>query len=323
MIRKKVILDVDPGVDDALAILLALQAAELDVRGITVANGNVPLSIGLQNALKIVELACSNIDVYAGAEEPLRRQCVYATDFHGDSGLGNAELPSPNAGSAGDAVEFLIEHLFENVDTTVIAVAPLTNLALAESRRPGVLQHAGEVVVMGGALLESGNVTPCAEFNFYVDPEAAQVVLESGAKVTVIPLDATHQVALSGSVLHQYLNDCPTSISAFCEAAMLPGMQHMHELFGTDLFYLHDPLAVAYAIDNSFCEVQDYWVEVETKGELSRGQMISDRRSFLDPTRKKGSKVSCAVEVFTEQVLQFFVERVLHTRFPIKETGSG
>lgn len=312
LVPKKVVLDVDPGVDDALAILLAMRSPELDVRGLTVVNGNLPLIVGVQNALKIVEYGGRpNLGVYAGAAKPLCREPFYATEFHGSGGLGDLELPTPTVQPAGDAVDFLIQQLRKEPMTTLVAVAPLTNLALAERREPGILRRAADIVVMGGAIVEAGNVTPCAEFNFYVDPEAAQTVIESGATVTIIPLDATHQVELAAEDLRRLMIDCPTVDAQLCAAATRPGMRRMLQLYGREAIHLHDPLAVAYAIDSSLCQLDKAWIAVETEGTRTRGQLICDRRVYADDDHRVGSRAVCARSASGDRVIDLFTERVL------------
>ena len=306
-----VILDVDPGVDDALAILLALRSPELEVKALTVVNGNVPLVTGTGNALKVLELAgrCE-VPVYAGADHPLRREPVYATDFHGSSGLGDAQLPAPAGSSAGDAVDFLVRQLTASADLTIVAVGPLTNLALAETQAPGLLKRARNIVVMGGALQAPGNVTPLSEFNFFVDPEAARAVVTAGADLILVPLDATHQVELTRSEVQRQLGECATAVAEFCAAALRPGMELGRTHFGRDAIHLHDPLAVAVAIDETLSTTEQFWVDVETKGELTAGQLVSDRRAFSRQQHREGSRVRCAVGADHARVLELFLQRV-------------
>ena len=317
-----VILDVDPGIDDAMAILLALASPELEVRGITVASGNVPLSIGVDNALRIAELAGrGDVPVYAGATGPLKRRALHSTHFHGPGGLGEAELPPPSGEASGDAVDYLVHQLREEPGATVIAVAPLTNLALAEAREPGLLKRAGRIVVMGGALAEPGNVTAGAEFNFYVDPEAAQSVIRSGADLTLVPLDATRQVELSRASLQRRLRSGPTPAAAFCEAAARTGMKRTGKTRGREVIHLHDLLAVAFAIDSSVCETSVHRIDVETSAE-GRGRVACGLGSGA------GFPVACAVSAAGQRVLQLFYRRVLQASEPVAlvlmgVTGSG
>ena len=310
---KPVILDVDPGVDDALAILLALRSEELEVRALTVVNGNVPLSSGVDNALKVLELAGhSDIPVYEGAERPLRRDAVHAKAFHGESGLGEAALPEPSISAHSGAVDFLKTVLrAEPGVVSVIALGPLTNLALAQQQDPGILECANEIVVMGGALHSPGNVAPHSEFNFYVDPDAARAVIRTGAELTIVPLDATRMIDLSRDDIGQQLKVNSSPAALFCEAATRAGLSIAERMSGNAVFYLHDPLAVAAAIDASICDFDDYWIDIETEGELTAGQVVFDRRAYADEASWDGRRVRCAVAADRQRMLQLFFDRAL------------
>ena len=215
--KQPVILDTDPGVDDALAIMLALGSPELDVIGICTVSGNVPLKTGTRNAQGLLQLLDrTDIPVFAGADQPLKRDPVFATEVHGKSGMGQAVLPEPSQEVKGDAVDFLVQTLSDQPgEIAIIAVGPLTNLALAEQRQPGTLQKARQVIVMGGAIVETGNSTPVAEFNFYADPHAAHTVVHSGAALLIVPLDATRQVILSESDIENQIAPLKTVASQF------------------------------------------------------------------------------------------------------------
>ena len=181
--------------------MLALGSPELDVIGICTVSGNVPLNTGTRNAQGLLQLFDrTEIPVYEGADQPLKRDPVFATEVHGESGMGQAVLPEPALDVRGNAVDFLVQTLSDQPgEITIIAVGPLTNLALAEQRQPGTLQKAKQVIAMGGAIAETGNSTPVAEFNFYADPHAVHTVIHSGATLLIVPLDATRQVVLSES----------------------------------------------------------------------------------------------------------------------------
>ena len=307
--RRPVILDADPGVDDALAMMLALGSPELAVLGICTVSGNVPLDIGTGNALKVLELLDrDDVPVYPGASRPLRREAVYATEVHGSGGLGDAALPLPGRSPSGDAVSFMVETLSDRPgELTLIAVGPLTNLALAEARAPGVLKKAREVCVMGGAVDEPGNITPAAEFNFFVDPDAARQVMRSGANVTLAPLDVTHRVALEAS----HLAGIPaTPAGRFVKDAVRPAMAHSLRVQNRRHFYLHDPMAVGLAIDPSFFGIEKVFADVETEGDLTAGQVVVDRRPFSKEENRKGLPVRCALDVDAGRFLAFFLSRI-------------
>ena len=307
-----VILDMDPGVDDALAIVLAAHSPELSVTGICTVSGNVPVDLGTGNALKVLEMTGrTDIPVYAGAERPLRGKPVHALEVHGESGLGEAELPPPRSRPAGQAVPFLVEALTERAEEiVVIATGPLTNLARAEILEPGVLGRAKEVVVMGGALREPGNVAPRSEFNFFADPHAARLVVNSGANLTLVPLDATRQVFLSREEIQQQLTAVPTTYAAFCEAATRTPMARARQLSGRDGIHLHDPLAVALVVDREMCGVESRRLDVETAGQLTSGMVVVDER-HPPPAEPWGAGVRCAVSANRQRFMRMFMERVL------------
>ena len=193
-----VILDVDPGVDDAMAILLALSSPELTVLGLTVVSGNVQVETGIENALRILAFAGrEDVQVFRGAGKPIGRESVHATEVHGSSGLGEAVLGPSSRKAQENAVGFIVDTLDQKPgEVGLLAVGPLTNLALAEQQFPGILSKAKQIVVMGGAIEEPGNISPTAEFNFFVDPEAARIVIHAKAQVVVVPLDVTQRIGI-------------------------------------------------------------------------------------------------------------------------------
>ena len=309
-----VILDMDPGVDDALAIMLAAGSPELDIAAITTVSGNVPVATGTSNALKVLELIGRNdIPVYSGADCPLQRSVVHALEVHGEGGLGESDLPCPTAEAAGDAVPFLVEELARRErEVTIVATGPLTNLARAEIGHPGILKKARHVVIMGGALSVPGNSAPRSEFNFFADPHAARrVVIESGANISLIPLDATRQVLWSRDQIQQELTTCPTVSAAFCTEATKTVIATSRKLYGIDGIYLHDPLAVGTAIDPAICRMEKRRIDVETEGSLTTGMVVEDVRPTLNSERATGVFVNCAVETDTDGFMRLFLERVL------------
>ena len=306
-----VILDVDPGVDDALAIILALRSPELDVIGVTTVCGNVPVDLATTNALQILELMQrSDVPVFAGAGRPLKRKPVHAGHVHGETGLGEAVLPEPSTAACGDAVGFLIDSIsLRPGDVAVIALGPLTNLALAEARQPGILSRARSVMVMGGALLEPGNVSPVAEFNFFVDPDAARQVLRLKANLTLVPLDVTRKAVLMEESAYEAARG-GDPIAVFCEAAVRTAIEHGEKTTGVRGICLHDPLVVGLACDPQLCDMEVSWIEIETEGELTRGQVVLDRRP--NPGRgRSGRPVKCASELKSELFMEMFLQRAL------------
>ena len=306
-----VILDTDPGVDDALAIMLALGSSELDVIGICTVSGNVPLNTGTRNAQGLLQLLeRTEIPVYAGADQPLKRDPVFATEVHGESGMGQAVLPESFQKIKGDAVDFLVQTLSDQPgEITIIAVGPLTNLALAEQRQPGTLQKAGQVIIMGGAIAETGNSTPVAEFNFYADPHAAHTVVHSGATLLIVPLDATRQVVLSETDIENKIAPLKTVASQFVVDAVQNVFALYRQLGREPIVYLHDPLAVGAAIAPELLHSETLYIDIETTGDLTIGQIVTDRRGLPSPWRL-GKPVNCAMHVDAEAFLSLFLKRI-------------
>ncbi|MBE81454.1 MAG: nucleoside hydrolase [Gemmatimonadetes bacterium] len=308
-----VILDVDPGVDDAMAILLALASDEINILALTVVSGNVPLRSGVDNALKVLAFSGrSEIPVYAGADAPLVRAPVHAKQVHGETGLGNAELASSEREARPGASEFIQKTLTTHPGkVTVLAVGPLTNLALAERIEAGTLARAKQVVVMGGAANEPGNSSPTAEFNFVGDPHAAREVIQSRAAVTLIPLDVTHQVGIPAEEIDRKIRPMGSGVARFfCEITdIVVGLGR--EAGGYVGVYLHDPAAVVYALRPELFDVVEYWCDIETEGELTLGQLVVDQREGLPESRRRGVLTRIAVGVSSEEVLGLFRQRVL------------
>lgn len=311
---KRAILDTDPGVDDALAILLALRSPELALLGVSVVSGNVELARCARNALRVLRLiGRADIPVHAGASRPLVREPVRAEMVHGQDGLGDAGVPDPRReADSEDAVGFLVRTLRAGPgEITLIATGPLTNLALAERQSPGVLRQAREVIVMGGAVREQGNATPTGEFNFVADPHAAREVLRAGANLTLVPLDVTHRCLLTEETFRGRIAPLRTPVSDFIVRTTALCRAYMKNVEGIEGFHLHDPLSVGVGIDPSFCETEVMRLDVETEGALTAGQVVADRRQFLDEGLLSGSNVRVCVGVDRRQFVEFFLERVL------------
>ena len=292
--------------------MLALGSPELDVMGICTVSGNVPLKTGTRNAQGLLQLLDrADIPVFAGADQPLKRDPVFATEVHGESGMGQAVLPEPSQEVKGDAVDFLVQTLSDQPgEIIIIAVGPLTNLALAEQRQPGTLQKARQVIV--GTIAETGNSTPVAEFNFYADPHAAQIVVHSGAALLIVPLDATRQVILSESDIENQIAPLQTVASQFVVDAVQNVLALYRQLGREPIVYLHDPLAVGAAIAPELLRVETLYIDIETSGDLTLGQVVTDRRS-LPPPYRLGKPVNCAIHVNAEAFLPLFLTRVFNT----------
>ncbi len=277
--KKKIIIDTDPGQDDAVAILLALASPELDVLGLTAVAGNVPLHLTEKNARKICELAGRpDVKVFAGAVHPLIRRLVTAEHVHGRTGLNGPDLPEPTmALQDGHAVDFIIETLMREAPETVTLcpLGPLTNIALAMAREPKIVPRIREIVFMGGGFFEGGNVTQTAEFNIYVDPHAAEMVLKSGVPIVMMPLDVTHK-ALTTAKRVAAFRDLGTRVGVAI-AEMLEFFERFdEEKYGTDGGPLHDPCVIAYLLKPDLFKGRFINVAVETASELTMGMTVAD-----------------------------------------------
>lgn len=277
MNNRQLIIDCDPGVDDAIALLLAFASAELYLQGITTVAGNVPLSSTHANARKICELAGRlYVPVYAGCQRPLLRPLATAEHVHGESGLQGVHLSDPRMPlQPKHAVDFLIETILTASEPiTIAALGPLTNLAIALRKEPRIAEHIAELVMMGGAVTQ-GNVTPSAEFNIYVDPHAAHIVFTSGIQQTLIPLDITHQVLTTSQHLDAFramntpIGHAVADLLAFYGKAEL-------ERFDGKGSPLHDPCVIAYLIRPDLFTSEPLYVEVETQSEITLGRTVVD-----------------------------------------------
>ena len=275
---QKIIIDTDPGQDDAVAILLALASPELEVLGITAVAGNVPLPLTLRNARAICELAGRpDIPVYAGCDAPLEGRLVTAENVHGATGLDGITLPEPTMPVQDrHAVDFLVETLRREPagSVTLVPIGPLTNIAAAFRQAPDVIARVGRIVMMGGAYFEVGNVTPAAEFNIFVDPLAAAEVFAAGVDLVVMPLDVTHCALTSrawveGMRASGRVGEVVASWTDFFE-------RYDRAKYGHDGAPLHDPCAVAYLIAPELFSGRRINVEIETEGRFTRGMTVAD-----------------------------------------------
>ena len=275
---RKIIIDTDPGQDDAVAILLALASPELEVLGLTVVAGNVPLHHTQRNARVLCELAGRpDLPVHAGAEAPLSRPLVTAEHVHGKTGLDGVTLPDPVMPLApGHAVDFLIEVLRREPAGTVtlVPIGPLTNIALAFQRAPDIIPRVQEIVLMGGAYFEVGNITPAAEFNIYVDPEAAKLVFAAGAPITVMPLDVTHKALTSRAWVEGMRAMGPVGQAVASWTDFFERFDR--EKYGSNGAPLHDPCTIAWLLRPDLFAGRLINVEIETRGEFTLGMTVAD-----------------------------------------------
>ena len=276
---RRIIIDTDPGQDDAVAILLALGSPELEVAGITAVAGNVPLKLTERNARKICELAGRpDVKVFAGAARPLVRPLVTAEAVHGKTGLNGPDLPEPAMQLQGRyAVDFIVETLMreDSGTVTLCPLGPLTNVALALMREPRIAKRIKEIVLMGGGFFEGGNITPAAEFNIYVDPHAADVVFRAGVPIVMMPLDVTHKVLTRADRI-KAIRDLGTKVGIATAELLEFFERYDEEKYGSDGRPLHDPCVVAYLLKPELFEGRHCNVTVEIASELTMGMTVVD-----------------------------------------------
>jgi purine nucleosidase len=276
---RKIIIDTDPGQDDALAIMLALASPELEVLGIVAVAGNIPLRLTQTNVRKVCEVAGRpDIKVFAGCDRPMLRKLITAEHVHGATGLDGYELPEPTMPlQEQHGVDFIIETLRREPAGTVTlcTLGPLTNIGTALSRAPDLAARVGEIVLMGGGCFEGGNITPSAEFNIYVDPDAAKIVFIAGLKTTVLPLDVTHKVLTTERriAVMRALGTRPGEVAA----GWLEFFERFDEKkYGTDGGPLHDPNVIAWLLKPELYTGRFCNIEIETSSELTLGEMVVD-----------------------------------------------
>lgn len=280
MAPRKIIIDTDPGQDDAVAILLALASPEdVTVLGVTAVAGNVPLPLTEKNARIVCELAGKpETLVFAGCDAPMKRKLVTAEHVHGKTGLDGPKMDDPEMPlQAQHGVDFIIETLraHDAGTVTLCPLGPLTNIATAFEKAPDIVEKVQEIVLMGGAYFEVGNITPAAEFNIYVDPEAARIVFASGVPIVVMPLDVTHHALTTRprvdafSALGTKVGDMVAAWTNFFE-------RFDKEKYGSEGAPLHDPCVIAYLIQPDLFEGRHVNVEIETQSDLTLGMTVAD-----------------------------------------------
>ncbi len=274
---QKIIIDTDPGQDDAVAILLALASPEIELLGITAVAGNVPLDLTQRNARQVVELAGRDTPVFAGCDAPLARPLVTAEHVHGKTGLDGITLPEPSLPlQSQHGVDFIIETLRREApdSVTLCALGPLTNIATAFERAPDIVERVQRIALMGGGFFEGGNITPAAEFNIYVDPEAAKIVFGCGRPITVLPLDATHKALTSRDWIATMrgmgrIGEVVASWTDFFERFDVAK-------YGSEGAPLHDPCVIAWLLRPELFSGREINVEIETGSELTLGMTVAD-----------------------------------------------
>jgi purine nucleosidase len=285
--KKKIILDCDPGHDDAVAIMLATAHDDIEILGITCVAGNATLDNTKKNALKVCSLiGATNIPIFAGAEQPLHYELVTAEHVHGKSGLDTDGqtiniLEGYNIEEM-NAVDFIINTCHRESEPIYLCpVGPLTNIALALQKDPTIKPKIKEIVFMGGASMCLGNITPAAEFNIYVDPHAANVILNSGVKSVMFGLDVTHKVNVNDTIINNIKSNQNKSSILFADLMNFYSKTH-RRVFGIDESPLHDPCVIGYLIDENMFNGKFVNVQVEEKSYLTRGKTVTDWMNVTD-----------------------------------------
>lgn len=273
---RRVILDTDPGIDDSLAILLALASPEVELAAVSVTGGNCAMPDGVRNALGVLALGGRpDVPVCPGVALPLIRPPFTAPETHGDTGLGYARLSAPTTRPADEhAVDMIIREIMAAPgEVTLVAVAPLTNVALAVRKEPRIVQAVREVIIMGGALRVDGNTTSLAEFNFYVDPHAAHIVLQSGMPITLLPWDITRDVLLTQEDVDRLLH-VPSGVSRFIADAVRFYLEFHLAAFDFAGCSINDPIALALAFRPELARAEPMHVAIEHASELTAGKTV-------------------------------------------------
>lgn len=312
--KKRIILDCDPGHDDAIAIMLACACDELEVLGITTVAGNQTVDKTLQNALKVLTLIKENVPVAGGFSKPLFRDLVTAPEIHGESGLDGAELPNPTLRPLGvHAVEFIIKTLNAVEDKIyLVATGPLTNIAGAIMLEPSIKRKIQRIVLMGGGIRDA-NVTPAAEFNIYVDPEAAKIVFEAGIPITMVGLDATNKAIFTDADIAE-LAGLRGVVSVVASQLLKYYSERVKKRLGLAGAPLHDPLAVAAVIDPDILETVPLHVDIETRGEFTRGATVGDLHGITH--KEPNAEVAFGLDLVRFKKLVFDAIKKLDKRSP-------
>ena len=306
MQKRKVIIDCDPGIDDSLAILLAINSPELEVLGLTITSGNVPAQLGAKNALKALQM-CQRLDipVYIGEELPLERELVTAQDTHGEDGVGENFYEDVDAKIFYGGVDFIIDTLKNNKDVSIIALGPLTNIAKALMKDKKAFDNLDEFVSMGGAFRIHGNCSPVAEFNYWIDPHGADYVYKNlPKKIHMVGLDVTRKIVLTPNII-EFINRLDKEKSKFITEITRFYIDFHWEQEGIIGCVINDPLAVAYFIDRNLCKGFDSYVEVVHDG-VAMGQSIVDSFNFY----KNEANAHVLTETDEKAFMKMFLKRI-------------
>ena len=310
---KKIILDVDTGIDDAIGIMLACASPEVDLLGVTTVSGNIDLVSATQNTLRVLKtIGHENTPVYAGQKAPLKREVRYATEIHGSTGLAG-QLTGVDVekrlqevlNNKTTAIDFMIDTIKNNKgEVTLIMTGPETNFATALMREPNLENWVKEIIIMGGAADMKGNESPVAEFNIAIDPEAAQMVFSSKAKVTMVGLDVTTKALLTRDRIDEITGN--KAVRDFVYGATYDYMERFYEKNGVYGCFMHDPLAVSLSIDSTLVGKLHRFVGVETNSNYCDGMTVCD----FDNRWKKEPNVHVAMEIDPKVFIDFLLERL-------------
>lgn len=319
MEKRKVIIDCDPGIDDSLAILLALNSPELEVLGLTICSGNVPATLGAKNALKALQM-CQRLDipVYVGEEVPLKRELVTAQDTHGEDGVGENFYEDVDAKINYGGVDFIIDTLKNNKDVSIIALGPLTNIAKAIMKDKKAFDNLDEFISMGGAFRIHGNCSPVAEFNYWVDPHGADYVYKNlSKKIHMVGLDVTRKIVLTPNII-EFINRLDKDMAKYITEITRFYIDFHWEQEGIIGCVINDPLAVAYFIDRSLLKGFDSYVEVVHDG-VAVGQSIVDSFNFY----KNEPNAHVLTEVDEKAFMKMFLKRIFKGYENVIDTIEG
>lgn len=318
MNARKVIIDCDPGIDDSLALMLAVSSPEIEILGITVVCGNVPPIKGAENALKVLEwMERTDIPVYIGEEKPFVRDYVDAMDTHGEDGLGESQYPNvASVRPKSDAVSFLINTLKTTQNISIIALGPLTNISRAILRAPEAFSNLDEFVTMGGSYKSHGNCSPVAEYNYWCDPHAAKIVYEAFETlpqlqekvIHMIGLDVTREIVLTPNIL-EYIQAVNPVMGKRIEAITRFYFDFHWKQEGVIGCVINDPLAVAYFIDRNLCSGFESYTTIETEG-ICLGQSVVDAMEFW----KKPHNSYILTQTDSHAFMKFFLQRVINAQ---------
>jgi purine nucleosidase len=281
------LIDTDTASDDAVALIMALRAPDVDVRAITIVAGNVSLTQATRNALYVADLCGSSVPVYPGADQPMLREYMHAEWFHGKDGLGDHNYPAPSrAPEPTHAVDAIIETVRANPGLTLVTLGPLTNIGLAVARAPDIAAGIARCVVMGGAPCCEGNVTPAAEYNMWVDPEAARMVARSGLPIELVGWHLCRGAAALDAADIEHVLSLGTPLANFAIECNSTAMAAYHVQTGEDGICLPDPVCMALALDPTICtSSSEHYLEVETASDLTRGMTVVDRLNIAGNER--------------------------------------